>query len=222
MDPVCIAIEHRDPMYAIANTTHQHAMEAEEARRLEARLPTLYKEESGRSRGWVKTKLEAFLLPRAAVGSRVKDTFDWGKIWTDKEASATLDFLCLAKGIRLAVWCDAEKRVGLWPAADAASASASASVATAAAQPLYHVTHLGAPLGERDILGRVESAGFKLLAPLSVEHALEKLSLTDLDTVAQKMGIHALAGKKGERVKALASLRMLLRLQSKTYTSNIA
>lgn len=218
-DPLCIALETRDAMYAIANGSHKQAMEAAEARRLETRLPTLYKSESGRSRGWVKTKLEAFLLPRAAVGSRVaaKDAFDWGKIWSDKEASATLDFLCLAKGIRLAVWCDAEKRVGLWPAADATAADATSGadvVGTATTISLHHVSHLGAPLGERDILERVGSAGFKLVAPLSVEHALEKLTLADLEAVAEKLGAPALGGKKGDRVKALASLRMLLRLQA--------
>lgn len=195
MDPICLAIERTDPMYSIATRNVQQSLECEEARRLEARIGELYKEESGRSRGWVKTKLEAFFLPRAAVGSRVqaKDAFAWDKIWTDKEASAILDFVCLAKGIRLAVWKD-ETIVGLWPAADASKSNGQL--------PLIHV----GSVGNRDIRKA------NLIAPMSVEHGLEKLSLDELDGLAEKMGITIPSGKKAEKVRALASARMNMRI----------
>lgn len=188
-------------MYAIANATTKQQLECDEARRLEARIASLYKEESGRSRGWVKGKLEAYFLPRAAVGSRthVKDAFDWSKIW-EKEGSALLDFLCLAKGIRLAVWREAERTVGLWPAADS---SKEGSV------PLYHVTSTGVLLEPRDLL----QSGYRLVAPYSVEHALEKLSMGELDVVAEKLGTTLPpSSKKAEKVRALAAARMRLRL----------
>jgi hypothetical protein len=201
VDPICLAIERTDAMYFIANRVNQQSLECEEARRLEARIGELYKEESGRSRGWVKTKLEAFFLPRAAVGSRVhmKEAFAWENIWTDKEASAILDFVCLAKGIRLAVWKDSEKVIGLWPAADSSKVTDSI--------PLIHVGHVG-----KCGIDVAIQQGWRLVAPLSVEHGLEKLTLDELDGLAEKMGITIPSGKKTEKVRALASARMLMRI----------
>ncbi len=202
LDPLCIAIETRDPMYAIANQTTKQSIESEEARRIEGLIGKLYKEESGRSRGWVKTKLEAHFMPRAAVGSRVqsKDAFDWSKIWTDKEASALLDFICIAKGVRLAVWKDSEKVVGIWPAADSANVPN---------PPLFHVSAQGVYMQNRNI----QQSTYALKAPYSVEHALEKLSIDELNNVAEKMGIPVPAGKKADKVAALASARMRMRIQ---------
>ncbi len=201
VDPLCIALEARDAMYAIANHTAKQSIEAEEARRIEGLIGKLYKEESGRSRGWVKTKLEAFMMPRAAVGSRIqpKDAFDWSKIWGDKEASAILDFICIAKGIRLAVWRDAEKVVGIWPAADQAASNPT----------IFHVNAQGVPVPHRDIL----QSAYALKAPLSVENALEKLTIDELNSVAEKLGIAEPAGKKVDKVRVLASHRMRMRFQ---------
>jgi hypothetical protein len=198
MDPICIGLEKADAMYAIATPNVQQSLECEEARRLESRISELYKGESGRSRGWTKTKLEAFLVPRAAQGSRVRDTFDWSKIWTDKDASAILDFVCLAKGIRLAVWKDAE--VGLWPAADATNASRTI--------PIYHIHASGRMIEKTD----KDLKACRILAPYSVEHGLEKLTLDELDGLAEKMGIPIPSGKKMDKVRFLASARMALRL----------
>ena len=202
VDPICIGIETQDAMYSIANRNTQQSLECEEARRLEARISELYKEESGRSRGWVKTKLEAFFLPRAAVGARVaaKDAFAWEKIWDDKEASAILDFVCLAKGIRVAVWKE-ERVIGLWPAADSSKGGDKQI-------PLHHVGNVGM---KGDVRAAIQ-AGWKLVAPLSVEHGLEKLTLEELDGLAEKMGITIPSGKKVEKVRALASARMTMRL----------
>jgi len=198
MDPICIGIERADAMYAIASVAVQKSIECEEARRLESRINELYKEESGRSRGWVKSKLDIFFGPRATIGGRVmaKDTFDWEKIWTNKDASAILDFVCLAKGIRLAVWKD--KVVGLWPAADASKGGEI---------PLIHI----GIVGTRDIRQAIEQ-GCKLVAPLSIEHGLEKLTIEELDGLAEKMGITIPSGKKLEKVNALATARMVMRI----------
>ena len=194
LDPVCIAIELQDAMYSIASPNVRLAMECEEARRLESMVDRLYKEESGRSRGWTKTKLTEFIVPRAA--GRPKIPFDWSAIWTQKEASALLDFVCLAKGIRLAVW-KSETEVGLWPAADKEGTQPS----------LYHVGSTGMSLKDRAISNTV-----RILAPYSVVAALEKLSVDELESVAQKMDVSLPTGKKGERAAFLASARMRLRL----------
>jgi hypothetical protein len=195
LDPICIGIEARDAMYAIATSNVKQSIECEEARILEGKLDELYKSQNGRSRGWVKTALTEFIVPRAAAGGRVpqKQIFDWSAIWTDKKASAALDFVCLAKGIRLAVWHD--KTVGIWPAADSATNP-----------PLFHVSSGGVPLHKKTVF----EDGWALRAPLSVEHALEKLSISELDTLSEKMGV-TLSGKKSDRVRTLASARMRLR-----------
>lgn len=199
-------------MYAIANANARLSIECEEARRIEGRLADLYKNESGRSRGWVKCKLEAFLQPRATQGGRCRGagaaTFDWAAIWTDKEVSATLDFLCLAKGIRLAVWNDATRTVGLWPAADASSDSRGTITI-----PLYHCTATGVMLhADREARTLPPPAGWSLVAPLSVEHGLEKLTLGDLESLAERMSLVLPAGKKQDKVRFLASARMRMRI----------
>ena len=196
-DPICIAVEQQDPMYAIATPNVRTSLECEEARRLEAMLDTLYKEQSGRSRGWTKTKLTEFLVPRAAAGGHVpaKAVFDWSAIWTQKEASALLDFVCLAKGIRLAVW-KSETEVGLWPAADKEGTK----------PPLIHVGSTGMSLADRPM------SNIRMLAPYSVVAALEKLSVDELESVAEKMQVSLPSGKKTEKAAFLASVRMRMRL----------
>jgi hypothetical protein len=197
VDPVCIGIEVRDTMYAIATPSVKQSIECEEARVIEGKLDELYKSQNGRSRGWIKTTLVEFIVPRAAAGGRVpfKQAFNWSAIWTDKKTSAALDFVCLAKGIRLAVWHEADKTVGIWPAADSGTNP-----------PLFHVSSGGVPLNKKTLF----EDGWTLRAPLSVEHALEKLSLSELDTLAEKLGT-TVFGKKAERVRTLASTRMRLR-----------
>ncbi len=195
VDPVCIAIELQDPLYAIASPNVRISLECTEAQRLESMVDTLYKEQSGRSRGWTKTKLTEFLVPRAAAGGRPKVAFDWSAIWTQKEASALLDFVCLAKGIRLAVW-KSEKEVGLWPAADKEGSKPT----------LFHVSSTGAPLQDRSM------SNIQLLAPYSVVAGLEKLSLGELESLAEKMNVSLPRGKKPELATFLASARMRMRI----------
>lgn len=195
VDPICIAIELQDTMYAIASPNVRTSLECSEAQRLESIADKLYKEESGRQRGWTKTKLTEFLVPRAAAGGRPKLAFDWSTIWTQKEASALLDFVCLAKGIRLAVW-KSDQEVGLWPAADKEGTT----------PPLFHVSSTGAPLQDRSI------SNINLIAPYSVVAGLEKLSVGELESVAEKMNVSLPRGKKGELAAFLASARMRMRL----------
>ncbi len=203
VDPICVGIQERDAMYDIASSSVRQSMEAEEARILESKLGELYKNESGRSRGWTKTHLEAYLVPRAASGGSVppKQVFDWSKIFTDKTTSATLDYVCLAKGIRIAVWKEEEKSVGIWPAADLSSGKTN--------PPLYHVSASGVPISNNP---SVLTSGWKVRSAYSVEHGLEKLSLDELESLGEKLGI-SVSGKKAERVQQIASERTKQRLR---------
>lgn len=203
-DPLRLAIEVRDPMYAIATSQVRQTIECEEARTLEALINTLYTSESGRSRGWTKAALEAYILPRAAAGLAVgpKDAFDWSAVATDKKTAAILDFVCIAKNIRLAVWHEASREIVVWPAADR-------SKPTGSPIPIYHVEDDGRfkQTGPLDI-----PTGWSLRAPPAFEHSLEKLTLSELDAVAAGVGLTGLTGKKAERVKAIGAARVRQRL----------
>lgn len=204
IDPLCIGITQRDPMYAIATPAVKKSIEAEEARILEAKLSDLYKCEAGRSRGWVKTHIEAFLIPRAASGSQFVGSntgFEWSKIWTDKQTSAILDYICLAKNIRLAVWKDDVYEIGLWPAADSNQPQDT--------QPsLYHVTESGVFIDRPDTI-----EGRCIRAPMAFEHALDKLTISELDNVGKGIGLMNLVGKKTDRVRVITTTRMTMRLR---------
>ena len=205
MDPLRLAIEIRDPMYAIATQQVRQSIECEEARKIEAQIDELYKSESGRSRGWTKTALEAYLLPRAAAGLAVsaKDTFDWSLLAQDKKVAAVLDFICLAKNIRLAVWSETDKELTVWPAADRSKSLDGNPI------PLFHVTSDGIFKGS----GPLElPTDWSLRAPPSFEHSLEKLTIAELDNVAAGLGLTGLTGKKGERVRIIGAARVRQRL----------
>jgi hypothetical protein len=183
----------------------RQTIECEEARTLESQIDTLYKSESGRSRGWTKAALEAYILPRAAAGLAVgpKDAFDWSAVATDKKAAAVLDFVCIAKNIRLAVWHEASREIAVWPAADRSKSTTSSPI------PLYHVEEDGRfkHTGPLEI-----PTGWSLRSPPAFEHSLEKLTLSELDTVAAGVGLTGLTGKKADRVKAIGAARIQQRL----------
>ena len=203
LDPICIGINVRDPMYAIATAAVKQSIECEEARVLEGRLDELYKSESGRSRGWTKTHLTEFIVPRAAAGSKVsfKQAFDWSLLRTDKHTAAALDFVCLAKGIRLAVWFEDTHEIGIWPAADPNN--------MAGRPQLFHISGTGQSVGTPKT---VVADGWTIRAAPSVENSLEKLSLSELDNLAEQIGLPGLTGKKTDRVRAIASFRTRQRL----------
>jgi hypothetical protein len=204
MDPISIGMSLRDPMYEIATKQVKQTLEAEETQRLESQLDGLYKSESGRSRGWVKTHLTAFLLPRAASGSFVsaKEVFSWEDLQSNKKHSAIFDFVCLAKGIRVAVWYENTKEVFVWPAAD--------STQQRGAPPLFHFSTSGSPLRKQSVL----EEGWTLRPPFSVEHSLEKLTIGELAELAQKLGIPEPSGKKADYIKQIASERTKLRFRN--------
>jgi hypothetical protein len=211
VDPLLLDMDTRDAMYEIASPVVRQEIEIKEAHRIESLLNTLYAAENGRARGWTKTHLAEFLKPRTisggggGTGSRsAAAPFDWSAVFSDKKLSAALDFVALAKGIRVAVWNPAEKVVGIWPAAD--------RMDTTEAPPVYHVSVTGLLMPEKT---SVFETGWTLRAPFAVEHSLEKLSLEELSNIAESLGLTAaeLSGKKTDRVRLLATTRMIKRFQ---------
>lgn len=232
VDPLVIGLEHTDPLYIGAPERTQRAIECECAQRLEAQLDALYKSEAGRSRGWTKVGLEAMIKPRCASGGdlreldRAKKGFSWETVGEDKAASAFLDFVCVAKGIRIAVWFSAAKKVIVFPAADASAAVAprdesEGAAATKAFDQIYHVDSTGHPrFGMRTpgaLLEFCDAEKWTLLPPHSVLHSLNGLTLAELESVATQLGLpggDALPRSKADRVTLLASHKLRLRLSS--------
>jgi len=211
VDPLRIAMETRDPMYAMANQSHRTAMEREEAQRIEALLPALYKSEGGRARGWTYTAFDPLIKARCASGSdlralqRAKAPFDW--TLSDKVSAAFLDFICVAQQIRVALWSLSAKTITLYPAADPTALQST---------PLFHVDEGGVPKDfelEGDAFLRfAEANGWTLVPPTSVLKSLGHLTMADLESVGTRLGMHERVGTKMERIAAIGSFKVKQRL----------
>lgn len=216
VDPIVLGIDQNDPLYDGAPQRTKHQMECEEAQRLEGVLNELYKSQGGRSRGWTKTGLESMLKPRCASGGdikeldRAKKAFLWQLVIEDKPCSAFLDFVCVAKKIRVAVWFQESKQVILYPAAD--------NLDDGDEFPLYNVTSQGLPrIGIRtceELVAYCDSNKFILMPPNSVVHSLSTLNMGELESVGKKLGMASVEGSKAERVAKLAIFKLRQRLQS--------
>lgn len=214
VDPVVIGMEHSEPLYNSAPRLTKHQMEITEAQRLEAMMNEVYAKESGRSRGWTKTGLEQMLKARCASGGDIKElerarvSFPWKLIRDDKLASAFLDFVCVCKQIRVAVWDTESKIVALYPAADPVSKPVGKTY------PLYHVNFNGELMfgGGSDLIKICDSNKFVLMPPLSVLKSLSGLTLDELANIASQLGMSGVEGNKAERVAAIASFKVRSRI----------
>jgi hypothetical protein len=214
VDPVVIGMEHSEPLYNSAPRLTKHQMEITEAQRLEAMMNEVYAKESGRSRGWTKTGLEQMLKARCASGGDIKElerarvSFPWKLIRDDKLASAFLDFVCVCKQIRVAVWDTESKIVALYPAADPVSKPVGKTY------PLHHVNFNGELMfgGGSDLIKICDSNKFVLMPPLSVLKSLSGLTLDELANIASQLGMSGVEGNKAERVAAIASFKVRSRI----------
>jgi hypothetical protein len=209
VDPVVIGMEQIEPLYNSAPRLTKHQMEITEAQRLEALMNEVYAKESGRSRGWTKTGLEQMLKARCASGGDIKElerarvSFPWKLIRDDKLASAFLDFVCICKQIRVAVWDTESKIVALYPAADPVAKPAGKIY------PLYHVSLNGELMfGGSDLIKLCDTNKFVLMPPLSVLKSLSGLTLDELANVATQLGMSGVEGNKAERVAKIASYKV--------------
>ena len=216
VDPIVLGLEHSDALYSMAQHHAKHQIETESALALEKMMPELYKSQGGRARGWTKSGLETMLRPRCASGGntreldRVKAAFIWQLAASDKATSAFLDFLCVARQIRVAIWNTEEKRIVLYPAADYDGIEPKQVI------PLYHVTHKGElrhGLSRcADLIAFCDSEAWTLLPPLSIQHTLSGLTLTELESVGKKLGMAEVGGNKAQRVAAIAVYKLRQRL----------
>lgn len=216
VDPIVLGLEHSDPLYSMAQHHAKHQIETESALTLEKMMPDLYKSQGGRARGWTKSGLETMLRPRCASGGntkeldRVKAAFIWQLAASDKATSAFLDFLCVARQIRIAIWYTEEKRIVLYPAADYNGIEPKTTI------PLYHVTSKGELRHGlqrcADLIAFCDREAWTLLPPLSIQHTLSGLTLAELESVGKKLGMADIDGNKAQRVAAVAVYKLRQRL----------
>jgi len=217
-DPIVIGIEVANPMYPESPPNTKRRIECEEAQRIEGLLNDLYKTQGGRSRGWTKGGLELMMTPRCASGGDLREldvakkTFLWPLVTIDKPTSAFLDFICVAKKIRVAVWFEEKKQVVLYPAADHSE--------TETTIPLFHVSDHGSLLSTKDrttcpdFLHYCDTNNWVLLPPASIIHSLEGLTLAELESVGKKLGMAEVSGTKATRVATVAIYKLRQRLQA--------
>ena len=101
-DAVSLALWIRDPLFRTATASVRRAMEKEEAAALIHASETAWKERGGRQRGWVRKHLEEDLRSRSAGANPAPDA--WETIRTVKRAAQLLDYICVMRSMRLALW----------------------------------------------------------------------------------------------------------------------
>jgi len=215
VDPIVVGIELVEPLYIGAPFNNKHAMEVAAALAIEAQMNDLYKTEGGRSRGWTKSGLDIWIKPRCASGGNLKELdrakvgFAWQLLMDDKAMSSFLDFVCVAKRIRVAVWFEETKTVLVYPAADLSTALDNEF-------PLYNVAASGhlmmGPRDGKELYAICLANKYTALPPISVMSSLSGLKIDELENVGKALGMSSVEGKKVERVAAIAAYKLQKRL----------
>ena len=112
-DPVSFSLWVRDPLYRIATPAIRRSMEMEEAAFLLHGSETAWKQHNGRTRSWIRKHLEEDLRLRAGGGDPAPDA--WEAIRTTKRAALLLDYVCIVRDLRVALWWPDLKAVTVVP-----------------------------------------------------------------------------------------------------------
>jgi hypothetical protein len=101
-DVVSLGLWIRDPLYRTATASVRRMMEREEATYLLNESEAAWKSHNGRVRGWVRKHLEEDLRNRSAAGDPAPDA--WNQIKVHRRAAQLVDYVCIMRGIRVALW----------------------------------------------------------------------------------------------------------------------
>jgi hypothetical protein len=120
-DAVSFALWVRDPLYRAATPSMRRTMETEEATALLNASESAWREHNGRVRGWVRKHLEEDLRGRSSSGEPAPDF--WEAVRTQRRAALLLDYVCVMRSLRIAIWWPEQKTVTIVPAAGGVDAS---------------------------------------------------------------------------------------------------
>lgn len=112
-DVVSFALWSRDPMYRATTASGRRTMEMEEAQELLLTLESSWKAHNGRARGWVRKHIEEDLRGRAGGGEPVPEFWTAGH--EKKRTALLIDYVCIVRGLRVAVWWPEIKSVTMFP-----------------------------------------------------------------------------------------------------------
>jgi len=112
-DGVALSLWIRDPLYRVAVPAIRRSMEMEEAADLLHASESAWKTHNGRVRGWIRKHLEEDLRLRAGGGDAAPDA--WISVQGTKRAAHLLDYICILRGIRVALWWPEKKVVTVIP-----------------------------------------------------------------------------------------------------------
>lgn len=116
-DAVALSLWIRDPLYRTATPSVRRAMETEEATALLNASESAWKEHNGRVRGWVRKHLEEDLRARSGSADPFPDF--WEAVRTQRRTALLLDYICVMRSLRIALWWPEHKSVTVVPAASA-------------------------------------------------------------------------------------------------------
>lgn len=112
-DIVSLVLWVSDPLYRTATATAQRLMEKEEAAALLHASEAEWKRLGGRTRGWVRSHLEEDLRDRAAGADPKTDA--WSSLRDTKRAANLVDYICIVRGLRVALWWPESKMATVFP-----------------------------------------------------------------------------------------------------------
>lgn len=112
-DIVSLVLWVSDPLYRTATESAQRLMEKEEAAALLHASESEWKRLGGRVRGWVKGHLEEDLRERSAGGDPKADA--WSSLRDTKRAANLVDYVCMVRGLRVALWWPESKTATVFP-----------------------------------------------------------------------------------------------------------
>jgi hypothetical protein len=115
-DIVSCVLWIREPMYRAASASVRRCMEKDEAAALLHASETAWKTHHGRGRGWVRKHLEEDLRLRAGGGDPAPDA--WEAVRTQRRAALLMDYVCVFRGLRVALWWSDQRTVSVFGIGD--------------------------------------------------------------------------------------------------------
>jgi hypothetical protein len=112
-DAVSLFLWLSDPLYRVAVAGVRRTMEMEVASALLIASEKEWKARHGRHRGWVRKHLEEDLRGRSAGADPAPDF--WELVRTNKRTALLLDYVCVVRGVRVALWWPNHKTVTTVP-----------------------------------------------------------------------------------------------------------